>query len=579
MAELTAQLLDRARDFLAHDPDPDTRAELEAMVERRDPELAERFAGPLAFGTAGLRGLLGAGESRMNRAVVLRTTAGIAAWLKGTGKDLSRGVVIGYDGRRQSDVFARDAAAVLLAAGISVYLSEGTCPTPLCAFALRDREALAAIMVTASHNPPDYNGYKVYAENGAQIIPPIDGTIAAAIDAAPPADEIARADLDEAAKEGRLQWLGEAMDARYLEAIGTMMPAKGGDRSLRIVYTPMHGVGAKLWRRAFEGAGFSDLHIVPEQAEPDGAFPTVAFPNPEEDGAMDLSHALARKVDAALVIANDPDADRLACSVRRGDDFMMLTGNEVGTLLGGYALERLEPKGDDRLVVSTIVSSPLLARMAEGHGARFAQTLTGFKWIANRAMELEGEGARFVFGYEEALGYEVGTAVRDKDGISAALALATHAAELHAEGKTLLDALEQIWRRFGYFTSGQRSLKFPGSAGKAQMAALMKQLREDPPSALAGLRVVAVTDCLRSEVKRGETVEPLELPKSDVLGFALEGGHRVLARPSGTEPKMKIYIDVCEPVGDGGVDQARTKAEARREELLGAILSRLGADG
>lgn len=576
MTELTESLLDHARAFLAHDPDPATRAELEAMIARRDPELAERFAGPLAFGTAGLRGLLGAGESRMNRAVVLRTTAGIAAWLKGTGSDLSRGVVIGYDGRRQSDVFARDAAAVLLAAGIPVHLSRGTCPTPLCAFALRELGALAAIMVTASHNPPDYNGYKVYAANGAQIIEPVDSTIAAAIDVAPPADEVPRTDLVAAEKEGRLRWLEEAMDARYLEAIAQMVPAASGDRTLRIVYTPMHGVGAKLWRRAFEEAGFSDLHVVPEQAEPDGTFPTVAFPNPEEDGAMDLSHALGRKLDASLVIANDPDADRLACSVRQGDDFVMLSGNEIGTLLGSFALQRLAPEGDDRLVVSTIVSSPLLARMAEGHGARFAQTLTGFKWIANRAMELEREGARFIFGYEEALGYEVGTAVRDKDGISAALALAVHAAELNADGKTLFDALEQIWRRFGYFSSGQRSLKFPGAAGRAQMAELMARLRDDPPHELAGVKVVAVTDCLRSEVRRGAEVTALDLPQSDVLGFSLEGGHRVLARPSGTEPKMKLYIDVCEPVGDAGVAEARSKAEARRAALLDAIVVRIG---
>jgi len=577
MADLTAALLDRARRFLAHDPDPSTRAELEAMIERRDPELAERFAGPLAFGTAGLRGLLGAGESRMNRAVVLRTTAGIATWLQDTGLDISRGVVIGYDGRRQSDVFARDAASVLLAAGLVVHLSDGVCPTPLCAFALKELGAAAAIMVTASHNPPDYNGYKVYAANGAQIVPPADTTIAAAIEAAPVADAIPTADLDLAKEQGRLQAMGEGMNTRYLEAVRAMLP-EGGDRSLRIVYTPMHGVGAALWRRAFEGAGFSDLHVVAEQAEPDGTFPTVAFPNPEEEGAMDLAHALGREVDAQLVIANDPDADRLACSVRLDDDFVALTGNEIGTLLGGYTLERLAPRGDDRLLVSTIVSSPLLGRMAKDHGARFAQTLTGFKWIANRAMELEATGARFVFGYEEALGYEVGTVVRDKDGISAALALASHAADLHEKGETLFDALERIWRRFGYFTSTQRSLKFPGAAGPAQMAKLMKRLRDGPPTELTGLRVTAVTDCLSSEIRRGDTVESLDLPRSDVLGFSLEGGHRVLARPSGTEPKMKIYVDVREPIDDRGLEAARAAAEARQDDLLRAILALLGIE-
>ncbi|MEM6791608.1 MAG: phospho-sugar mutase [Myxococcota bacterium] len=581
---LTPELIARARAFAAHDPDPAGRAEIEAMVAARDPELAARFAGPLAFGTAGLRGLLGAGESRMNRAVVIRTTAGIAAWLRDTGADPRRGVVVGYDGRRQSDVFARDAAAVLLAAGFVVHLGKACRPTPLCAFAVRQVRAVAGIVVTASHNPPDYNGYKVYAADGAQITAPTDRAIATAIEAVPPADEVPRADLEGASPED-LRWLDEAMDRDYLAAVRALVPRAASPGDLRIAYTPLHGVGAPLLRRALNDAGFTDVHVVAEQAEPDGAFPTVSFPNPEEKGAMDLALALGRRVGADLVIANDPDADRLACSVRpKGDEggaYVALTGNEVGCLLGDYALARLDPSGEERLIVNTIVSSPWLARIAAYHGAQHAMTLTGFKWIAAKAMDLERtRGARFVFGYEEALGYATGRAVRDKDGISAALALVTYAAELKARGETLLDAREQLWRRHGVHLSAQRAQWFEGADGAQRMARLMGELRDAPPRTLADAAVVTVTDCLRGTIVTiADGAETnLDLPRSDVLGFALASGDRVLVRPSGTEPKLKLYVDVCRPVGDDDLASARTDAEARLEALVVAMRHHLETD-
>jgi phosphomannomutase len=571
-----SDLLEKARRWLAQDPDPAARAELEPLIASEPAELRERFAGPLEFGTAGLRGLIGAGESRMNRAVVRRTTAGLAAYLKATHEGPLR-VVIGYDARRKSDVFAWEAAGVLAAAGITVHLSEGLCPTPLAAFAVRELGAAAGIVVTASHNPPDYNGYKVFAKNGAQIVPPADQAIAEAIAAAPPADAVPLFDLDEAERQGLLHRFGASVERRYLEAIRALAPHEEGDRSLAIAYTPLHGVGAPLVTTAFTEAGFSNLHVEPSQAEPDGRFPTVQFPNPEEPGAMDAVVALAHRLEAPLVIANDPDADRLAVAVRQGDGYIQLTGNEVGVLLGHYAIA--QSAGDDRLVIATVVSSPLLGRIAADLGVAYAETLTGFKWIANRAMELEAsEGKRFVFGYEEALGYCVGRAVRDKDGISAALVIATLAATLHARGETLLDELERIWRRWGFYASGQRSIAFPGASGKQTMATLMGHLRAAPPAHFDGARVIAVRDCLRGvRICDGEET-PLDLPQSDVIAFELEGGHRVIARPSGTEPKMKIYFDVRETL-DGEVAVARARAAARIERLRAEIVARIDGAG
>lgn len=568
-------LLARARTWLAHDPDPSTRDELQTLIDQRSDELEDRFSGPLAFGTAGLRGIVGAGESRMNRAVVLRTSAGLAQYLLDNEPDAKeRGVVIGYDGRRMSDVFANDTASVLAAAGIPVHLSDDFSPTPMTAYAVTALGAVAGVMVTASHNPPEYNGYKVYARNGAQIVPPADTGIAAAVAAAPPADAIPTLALEAARTQGLLKSFGEPLERAYLDAIGALVPDARPGRQMGIVYTPLHGVGAKLVELAFERAGFSKLYTVAEQREPDGAFPTVAFPNPEEDGAMDLSVALATQHDAPLVIANDPDADRLAVAVRTEPGaYTLLTGNEIGTLLGYRLLS--EGEGADRIVITTIVSSPLLGVMAKEMGVAFAETLTGFKWIANKAMATPDK--RFIFGYEEALGYTVGTVVRDKDGIGAALVLADIAATLHERGETLLDELERIARRYGCYGSAQKSLRFPGAEGKREMAALMQRLRDAAPTEIAGRKVVSRTDVQRGIRTTADGEDPIDLPKSNVLVFELEGGDRVIARPSGTEPKMKIYFDVVEPMQDSdSLASAKERARASCRELEKSILAVLG---
>lgn len=585
-------IIDRAESWLAHDPDPDTCKELTDLLERAAPgiegreaalaDLTDRFAGPLEFGTAGLRGLIGAGESFMNRAVVRRTTAGLARYLldQADADARSRGVVIGYDGRILSREFAEDTARVLAAFGIPARLSEALCPTPVAAFAVTHFNACAGVMITASHNPPRYNGYKVYWGNGAQIIPPHDKGIAAAIAAAPDADQIPLLPLHEARASGLITLFGEDVDRVYLDAIRRISVQPGGDRSMSIVYTPMHGVGDRLVHRALAEAGFTRVISVPEQAQPDGAFPTVAFPNPEEKGALDLAFALARKEGADLVVANDPDVDRLAVAVRDPSGrFVQLTGNEVGVLLGHYILTE-GPKGD-RVVLASLVSSPMLGVIAQALSVRYEETLTGFKWIANRAMEIErSTGARFVFGYEEALGYTVGDIVRDKDGIGAAVVLCELAAVRRASGASLLDELESLARRYGLFVSGQRSVTLPGVDGVAKIGAIMSRLRASAPSLIGPLAVVAWSDLLaRTRTARGQPPTPLALPASNVLTYELEGGSRIIARPSGTEPKIKFYFDVREPIAEGEpVAAPRARAEQLMKELSLAFCAVAGVE-
>ncbi|HVY47281.1 MAG TPA: phospho-sugar mutase, partial [Minicystis sp.] len=439
-----SDLFERAEQWISHDPDPDAKRELAALVAaakggdaKAEAELKDRFLGPLEFGTAGLRGLIGAGETRMNRAVVLRTTAGLGSYLleKDAAAARAKGVVVGFDGRRMGPEFAEDVACALAALGIPTLMTPIPCPTPLTAFAVNHLGAVAGVMVTASHNPPEYNGYKVYWGNGAQIIPPHDTGIAAAIAKQPPADGVARTPIDEARAKGLARTYGADVETTYLAEVAKLRVRSDGARDIKIVYTPLHGTGERLCRRALAEAGFSNVTTVPEQAEPDGAFPTVAFPNPEEKGALDLAFALAKRDGAELVIANDPDVDRLAVAVRNvAGNFVQLTGNQVGALLGHYLLTEGEA-APNRLALASCVSSPMLGVIAGELGVHYEETLTGFKWIANRAMELERtRGMRFVFGFEEALGYTVGPLVRDKDGISAAVLLAEMAAVLRAEG-------------------------------------------------------------------------------------------------------------------------------------------------
>jgi phosphomannomutase len=582
---MSAALLDRARAWAAADPDEATRSELLSLVDQAAAgapaalaDLAERLAGPLEFGTAGLRGVIGAGESRMNRAVIRRTSAGLAAHLLAAAPGArERGVVVGYDGRHFSREFAEDTAAVLARAGLRVHLFPTLCATPLVAFGVLDLGAAAGVMVTASHNPPEYNGYKVYWGNGAQIIPPHDHEIARAIEAVGPAREVPLLGLDEARARGLVCDIPDELTERYLQSIERLIRSREGRAGVTIVYTPLHGTGDRYTREALRRAGFDRVLSVPEQQRPDGDFPTVAFPNPEERGALDLAFALGRQENADLIIANDPDADRLAIAIPDGaGGFRQLTGNEVGVLLGDHALRTLG-EGPGRLAMTTIVSSPMLGHVARALGARYEETLTGLKWIASRALELEASGARFAFGYEEALGYMIGTAVRDKDGISAATVFAELAALARARGGSVASELERLARTHGLFVSTQRNLTRKGAAGAAEIAAMMERLRTHRPTQIAGRDLVAFTDVQAGVRYRGDAREPLSLPASNVLVMDLAGDARVVARPSGTEPKIKFYFDLREEVAPGEpFATARERADRRLDELATAFISVIG---
>jgi phosphomannomutase len=554
--------------WLAEDPDERDRAELEALAadgaEQAAAELADRFAGRLEFGTAGLRGVVAAGPNRMNRAVVRGTTAALAGWLRGRGRAMvgpgaaEAGVVIGRDARHRSDEFADEAARVLAGAGFRVHLLPGPQPTPLLAFAVRHLRAAAGIMITASHNPPADNGYKLYLGDGAQIVPPADAEIESAIRALGPLSQVALAPPD----SPLIVPLGDEVAAAYLDQVCAVSAAPPDAQWLRFVYTPLHGVAGRLALRAFEQAGFTAPDVVPAQEAPDPDFPTVAFPNPEIPGALDLALAQARRSGADLVLANDPDGDRLAVAVPDPEapgGWRMLTGDQVGALLGAYLLGQPDDEPESRLVVTTIVSSTLLSRIAAAAGAQYAETLTGFKWIV-RAGDSR-PGSRFVLGYEEALGYSVGRVVRDKDGIGAALALLGLAARARSGGESLLDAYDALETAHGVHLTAQVTVETTTPVD------VMARLRAAAPARLGDAAVVSTTDL---------TGGTWNLPSADVLSYTLSGA-RVVIRPSGTEPKIKAYFEVVEPVFSGRLDQARRAAAARLEPLREAVQSLLAS--
>jgi len=553
-------LRDRVLSWIADDPDAGDQAELRGLLadgsEAAWAELADRFGGRLEFGTAGLRGAVAAGPNRMNRAVVRATTAALAQWLPAHQPGAAAaGVAIGCDARHRSAAFAAEAASVLAGAGIAVHLLPPQQPTPLLAFAVRHLHAAAGIMITASHNPPADNGYKLYTAEGAQIIPPADAEIEATIRGIGPLSQVPVAPPD----SPLIIRYGDEVAAAYLTALTTVSPAAGGGPAtgLRFVYTPLHGVAAGLALRAFALAGYPAPYVVPAQAEPDPDFPTVAFPNPEEPGALDLALDAARATSADLVVASDPDGDRLALAVpdpAAPGGWRTLTGDQTGALLGSYLLDRTadQPDPGARLVVSTVVSGTLLARITEAAGAQYVRTLTGFKWIVRGGAG--HPGTRYLFGYEEALGYAVGDVVRDKDGIGAALAALGLAAAARAAGGSLVTVYDALETAHGVHLTRQVTLP------TAEPGPVMAGLRAGPPAALGGQPVLASADLSAGSAG---------LPPADLLRYELDGA-RVVIRPSGTEPKIKAYLEVTEPPGHP-LAQARASAAARMIPLIDGV--------
>ncbi|MBM4279846.1 MAG: phospho-sugar mutase [Deltaproteobacteria bacterium] len=571
-----------AEAFLAEDVDqsPDLVRLVEAARggdAAAQRELDDRFAGSLTFGTAGLRGRVEAGTNRMNRVVVLKATWGLGTFLLEQGAAhgvdaRARGVVIAFDGRLSSRTFAEDASAVLAALGIPVHMFPDPQPTPLCAFAVSSIGAAAGIMVTASHNPPADNGYKVYWANAAQIIPPIDDGIVAAIARAPKANTIARLHPPDAAHKGLRRLIGDDVERRYLDAIRDVgwhrAPAHAGAVPLRIVYTAMHGVGHRLTVRGLREAGFEGVTCVPTQTDPDGTFRTVAFPNPEEKGALDLALQKANEVDADVVLANDPDADRLAVAVRTEPGrYRALSGNEIGVLLCHDALKNKDAGSKKKLVITTIVSSTMLSRIAHDLGAAYDEVLTGFKWIANKAMEREQTGHYFCGGYEEAIGFSLGPIVRDKDGVGAAVRMAELCRSLKEEGRTLVDRLDELAVRHGLSHGAQWSVTMPGLDGLSKIGAIMNTLRERPAtlSTLAGSPVVRRVDLKTADIP------------ADVIVLYSEDGARLTVRPSGTEPKIKLYLELQARVGSTAeLAAARAALGAKAARIQGEVKAALG---
>ncbi len=548
------ELIARVGAWMAADPDEGDRATIQALLDAGDDEeIHRRFDEPLRFGTAGLRGPEMAGPAGMNRCTVRRATQGVVAWLAEIGVDASAGVVVGRDARRGSEVFNDEVVAVLLGAGVVVHEMPRPLPTPLTAYCVGALSAAAGIMITASHNPPADNGYKLYGPDGSQIVPPHDEIVerhASAATAAALGDR--SSPLHHVVSEELLEGYREHMLARFAVA----------SSDLSLAYTPLHGVGGEEMSRLLSRAGFSNVALVEDQMRPDPTFPGLPFPNPEEPGVLDAGIARAEMSGATLLLANDPDADRLGAAVRTAEGaWRVLRGDEIGWLLGSVALAEAQ---DDDVVATTIVSSSMLEKMAARAGVPYATTLTGFKWITKAA-----DGRRLAFGYEEALGYAVDPCVADKDGLSAALALARLAHDLARHGLTLLDRLDELETRYGVHAGAQLSLRVSAPGGRTVLGEVMARVRSTPPATLGGVALSEVID-----LERGYN----GLAPTEGLLWRLGGAGRVVVRPSGTEPKLKAYIEIVGEPSPDDIGAQRQRASALLEAVRADLATLLALD-
>ena len=551
------------QEWLAHTlEDPDLTAELQAVKD--DPEaINDRFYRDLEFGTGGLRGVIGAGTNRMNIYTVRKATQGLADHINQTCKNGS--VAISYDSRHKSDVFAKEVARVCAANGVKAYLYPQLMPTPMLSFAVRDLKCSMGVMITASHNPAKYNGYKAYGADGCQITNETADAVLANILAVDEFDSVKLADFDEALAEGKIVYIGEDTVERYFENVqkqsihSEIVKASG----FKVVYTPLNGTGNKPVREILKRIGIKDVTVVKEQENPDGDFPTCPFPNPEIKQALELGMKYCEETGSDLLLATDPDCDRVGIAVKYQGDYKLLTGNEVGTLLLDYIASQRKAMGtlpERPLAVKTIVTTDLAARVAEKHGVELLDVLTGFKFIGEQIgrMEAAGEADRYIFGFEESYGYLAGTYVRDKDAVVASMLICEMAAFYSRQGKNLVDVLNELYATYGYYLCTQQSFGFEGEVGMEIMKKLMNHLRENPADRIDGDKVIAFGDYLknvRTDRLTGEQTH-IDLPKSDVLMYEMEGGSKAVIRPSGTEPKIKVYYFIL----------AKDEAAAREKE-------------
>lgn len=536
------QWLERAND------DADLITELKE-INGNDNEIKERFTGDLEFGTAGLRGVIGAGSFRMNVYTIRRATQGLAEYILSAFEKPS--VAIAYDSRIKSDVFAKEAAAVLAGNGVKAYIYPELMPTPMLSYAVRELKTSAGIVVTASHNPSKYNGYKVYGPDGCQLTDDAADAVYNKIIAVDTFDGIKKVDFEQGVKDGAIEIIGQDIYDGFIEKVlsASINPEIGGETDLKVVYTPLNGTGNKPVRETLSKFGIKDVYVVPEQENPDGNFPTVPFPNPEIPQAFECAIELAEKVQPDLLLATDPDADRVGIAVKQNGNYRLMTGNEVGCMLIDYILNGRIAKGNlpkEPIAVKSIVSTPLADVIGASYGVKIYNVLTGFKYIGEKIGQLEAEGKEsdFIFGFEESYGYSGGTYVRDKDAVTASLLICEMAAYYKKQGKNLADVMDSLYEKFGYYATKVENFAFEGLAGMQKMKDIMVSIRENPITSIDGSEVVSVSDYQKSEtvcLKTGEK-EEIKLPKANVLYYTLKNDSTVIIRPSGTEPKIKLYV-------------------------------------
>ncbi|HIS69298.1 MAG TPA: phospho-sugar mutase [Candidatus Gallacutalibacter stercoravium] len=555
--------------------DPDLISELKEIAGQEE-EISDRFYRDLEFGTAGLRGVIGAGTNRMNIYTVRQTTQGLADYLlqKYPGEKIS--VAIACDSRIKADLFAQECARVLAANGITAHITAELQPTPVLSFLVRRLSCKAGIMITASHNPAKYNGYKCYGPDGCQMTDHDAGCVYDAIQKVDMFDGVKLADYAAAQKQGLICTVEDSVYDEYLDNVQqqAVNPGVCQGAGLKVVYTPLNGAGNKLVRRILKRIGVEDVIVVPEQEKPDGNFPTCPYPNPEFREALELALKLAQKEQPDLVLATDPDSDRVGIAVRQGDGYRLMTGNETGIMLINYILSCRKQNGtlpQKPVAVKTIVTSEMVARIAEKYGCELRNVLTGFKYIGEQILGLEqaGEAERYVFGFEESYGYLAGTYVRDKDAVVASMLICEMAAYYRRQGKLLSQVIEDLYSEFGYYQNTTLNFAFEGEAGMEKMKQVMDTLRAQPPKTIADKKVVKISDYLKSEALDVDTGtrETIKLPKSNVLGYALEGGAAAIVRPSGTEPKIKVYVTSV-----GASEEAATAETARLGKEMTALL-------
>ncbi|MCU0820894.1 MAG: phospho-sugar mutase [Spirochaetes bacterium] len=560
-----------------------TISEIRSLLDKNDEkELTERFYANLEFGTGGLRGIIGAGTNRMNIYTVGMAAQGLANYITGK-KRMSDGVVIACDSRRMSDVFSREAASILAGNGIKVYLFDDITPTPICSFAIRELKTVSGIVITASHNPPEYNGFKVYWDDGGQVIPPHDKAIIAEVNKIGSISQIKKIDFNRGISKGIIQIIGDGIRKSYISKLEETALRKKGKSDAKIVYTPLHGTGYKIIPEMLSYFGFGDVHSVKEQAKPDGNFPTVKYPNPEEKEALTMAVKLAREINADIIMATDPDADRMGIGFKdKTGGYILINGNQIGTMLEYYLLKRLKEENklpENSSIVKTIVTTDLQNEIARSFNCNVDDVLTGFKWIAEKMKEYDDKGSRkFIFGGEESYGYLPVNFVRDKDAVSACYFFAEMADWLKSNGSSLYEFLLEIYLKYNLYVEDLHSLTLKGMDGMEKINKIMKSFRNRPPNEFAGINIKKINDIetLKSTDMSSKKEESIKgLPESNVIQYFLDDGSKITMRPSGTEPKIKFYFSVNKKVLKDNFDkiesELRQKIDGFKKDLVAKV--------